>query len=142
MIDEARAVRVRYDPHREAFRIGVTSKLAPLPAWKREADFLFTQVSFSVEYLLRWRETVDFDGPAFAGVMAPPSATMARKLSSEIPELAVPEPLVRALEEHSTAGVNFACHMVSDIRQSQAFDGVHLSPVTRYQEIAARLERT
>ena len=67
---------------------------------------------------------------------------MARKLSSEIPELAVPEPLVRAPDEHSTAGVNFTCHMVSDIRQSQAFDGVHLIPVTRYQEIAARLERT
>jgi 5,10-methylenetetrahydrofolate reductase len=99
-------------------------------------------VSFSVETLLRWRETVDFDGPVFAGVMAPPSATMARKLSSEIPELAIPEALVRALEEDSGAGVDFACQMVSDIRQSRAFDGVHLIPVARYREIAARLEQT
>jgi methylenetetrahydrofolate reductase (NADPH) len=142
MIEEAR--RFASDATRTArpFRIGVTSKLAPFPAWKRAADFLFAQVSFSVEHLLRWRETVDFDGPVFAGVMAPPSATMARKLSSEIPELAVPEPLVRALDEDSTAGVDFACQMVSDIRQSEAFDGVHLIPVTRYREIAARLERT
>ena len=142
MIKEAR--RFASDTARtpRPFRLGVTSKLAPLPSWKREADFLFVQVSFSVEPLLRWRETVDFDGPVFAGVMAPPSATMARKLSSEIPELAIPEPLVRALEEDSGAGVDFACQMVSDIRQSRAFDGVHLIPVARYREIAARLEQT
>ena len=142
MIEEAR--RFSSDTARtpKPFRVGVSSKLAPLPSWKREADFLFVQVSFSLETLLRWRETVDFDGPIFAGVMSPPSATMARKLSSEIPELAVPEPLVRALDEDSSAGVDFACRMVSDIRQSQAFDGVHLIPVARYREIAARLERT
>jgi len=125
-----------------AMRVGVASGLTPLPDWKQDADFLFVQVDFSVEALLEWRASVDFDGPVFAGVMAPPSATMARKLSSEIPELAVPEPLVRALDEDSTAGVSFACEMVSDIRQSQAFDGVHLIPVTRYREIAARLEQS
>jgi 5,10-methylenetetrahydrofolate reductase len=142
MIKEAR--RFASDAARapRPFRLGVTSKLAPLPSWKREADFLFVQVSFSVETLLRWRETAEFDGPVFAGVMAPPSATMARKLSSEIPELAIPEALVRALEEDSGAGVDFACQMVSDIRQSRAFDGVHLIPVARYREIAARLEQT
>ena len=142
MINEAR--RFASDAARapRPFRLGVTSKLSPLPSWKREADFLFVQVSFSVETLLRWRETVDFDGPVFAGVMAPPSATMARKLSAEIPELAIPEALVRALEEDSGAGVDFACQMVSDIRQSEAFDGVHLIPVARYREIAARLEQT
>jgi 5,10-methylenetetrahydrofolate reductase len=99
-------------------------------------------VSFSLDALLGWRGTVDFDGPVFAGVMAPPSATMARKLSSEIPELAVPEPLVRALDTDGSAGVDFACQMVSDIRESGAFDGVHLIPVARYREIAARLEES
>ena len=142
MITEAR--RFASDTARtpRPFRLGVTSKLAPLPSWKREADFLFVQVSFSIETLLRWRETLEFDGPVFAGVMAPPSATMARKLSAEIPELAIPEALVRALERDSGAGVDFACQMVSDIRQSRAFDGVHLIPVARYREIAARLEQT
>ena len=142
MIKEARRFASDMARAPRPFRLGVTSKLAPLPSWKREADFLFVQVSFSVETLLRWRETAEFDGPVFAGVMAPPSATMARKLSSEIPELAIPEALVRALEEDSGAGVDFACQMVSDIRQSRAFDGVHLIPVARYREIAARLEQT
>jgi 5,10-methylenetetrahydrofolate reductase len=89
---------------------------------------------------MRWRENVNFDGPIFAGVMAPPSATMARKLSSDIPELAVPESLVQALDVDRDAGVDFACQMVSEIRDSGAFDGVHLIPVSRYREMAQRLE--
>jgi 5,10-methylenetetrahydrofolate reductase len=140
MIEEARRFSSDTARTKNPLRIGVTSKLAPLLPWKREADFLFVQVSFSLEALLRWRWTIDFDGPVFAGVMAPPSATMARKLSSEIPELAVPDPLVQALDRDSRAGVDFACQMVSDIRDSGAFDGVHLIPIARYREIAARLE--
>src|SRR5918995_5984771 len=89
MIEEARRFSSDRALTPKPLRVGVSSKLAPLPSWKREADFVFVQVSFSLETLLRWRETVDFDGPIFAGVMSPPSATMARKLSSEIPELAV-----------------------------------------------------
>jgi hypothetical protein len=66
---------------------------------------------------------------------------MARKLSAEIPQLAVPERLIRALDEDGNAGVDFACQMVSEIRESRVFDGVHLIPVARYREIATRLER-
>ena len=47
----------------------------------------------------------------------------------------------RPLDADRNAGVDFACQMVSDIRESGAFDGVHLIPVSRYREIAARLER-
>lgn len=141
MIEEARRFSSDRARAPKPLRIGVSAKLAPVPSWKREADFVFAQVSFSIEALLRWRETVRFDGPVFAGVMAPPSATMARRLSSGIPELAVPEPLVRALEKDGSAGVDFACQMVHDIEASGAFDGVHLVPVARYREIAARLEQ-
>jgi hypothetical protein len=35
-----------------------------------------------------------------------------------------------------------ACQLVLDVRQCGAFDGVHLIPVTRYREVAARLEPT
>ncbi len=88
---------------------------------------------------MRWREEVAFDGPVFAGVMAPPSASMARKLSTDVPQLAVPESLVEALDADGDAGVDFACRMVSDIRASGAFDGVHLIPISRYRQIADRL---
>jgi 5,10-methylenetetrahydrofolate reductase len=136
MIDEAR----RFAAGTQPLRLGVSTRLTALPAWKREADFLFVQVSFSVEALLRWRAEVDFDGPVLAGVIAPASATMARKLSSDIAELTIPSALIDALDSDPNAGVDFACRMVEDIRESGAFDGVHLIPVSRYRDVAARLE--
>jgi 5,10-methylenetetrahydrofolate reductase len=138
MIEEAR----RFTTGSTPLRVGVSTRLTALPAWKREADFLFVQVSFSVEALLEWRAELDFDGPVFAGVIAPASATMARKLSSDIRELAIPDTLVDALDADPNAGVDFACEMVDDVRESGAFDGVHLIPVSRYRDVAARLERT
>lgn len=140
MIEEARRFEADSALSSRPLRLGVTSRLAALPGWKRDADFLFVQVGFSFPALLEWRATIDFDGPVFAGVMAPASAAMARKLSSDIPELAVPEPLIAALESDRDAGVEFACQMVAEIRDSGAFEGVHVVPVSRYREIAARLE--
>ena len=67
---------------------------------------------------------------------------MARKLTADVPELAVPEQLIESLEADRDAGVNFACRMVDGIRASGAFDGVHLIPVSPYREVAARLERS
>jgi hypothetical protein len=34
-----------------------------------------------------------------------------------------------------------ACEQVLALRDSGAFDGVHLVPVSRYREVAAHLER-
>jgi hypothetical protein len=58
-----------------------------------------------------------------------------------IPGLTVPEELVARLEKDRNAGVDAACELVLGIRDSGAFDGVHLIPVARYREVAARLER-
>ena len=122
------------------FRLGVASGLQPLPAWKRDADFLLAQVTFSLDDLREWRESVRFDGPVYAGVMVIVSAPMARKLSSEIPQLAVPGPVIDRIEQDRSAGVEIACELVTAIRDSGAFDGVHLIPVSRYREMASRLE--
>ncbi len=40
----------------------------------------------------------------------------------------------------TSAGVKLACDLVAAVRQSGAFDGVHLIPVRRYRETAMRLE--
>ena len=77
MLAEARAFAPGGDATVAPFRVGVTSGLRDLPAWKREADSLFVQVSFSLPELLAWRETISFDGPVFAGVMVVASAAMA-----------------------------------------------------------------
>ncbi len=139
MIAEARRFADR--PGGSAARIGVASGLRPLPAWKQEADFLLAQISFSARDLLEWRASIDFSGPVFAGVMVVPGPTMARKLSADIPELAVPEPIIELLDRDGKAGVKIACDLIDEIRESQVFDGIHLIPVAAYREMAARLEQ-
>ena len=139
MIAEARRFGDRPDVG-QGVRIGVATGLRSIPAWKHDADFLLTQVSFSVEELIRWRTTFDFDGPVFAGVMVLPSVSMARKLSGEVPQLAVPDPIIRRLDADRDAGVTIACELIEQLRASEAFDGVHLIPVSRYREMASRLE--
>jgi methylenetetrahydrofolate reductase (NADPH) len=142
MIREARTFNAwRANSGSERFRVGVTSGLTPLPAWKQEADFLFVQISFSLTELVEWRASVEFTGPVFAGVMVVPSAAMARKLTAEIPQLAVPQELVASIEDRPDAGVDAACQLVADIKESGAFEGLHLVPVSRYREVARRLER-
>jgi 5,10-methylenetetrahydrofolate reductase len=139
MIAEARRFSDR--PGGAPVRIGVASGLRPLPAWKRDADFLLAQICYSARDLLEWRATIDFAGPVFAGVMVIPGPTMARKLSADIPELAVPEPVMERLDRDGKAGVDIACDLIGEIRASQAFDGIHLIPVAAYREMAARLEQ-
>jgi 5,10-methylenetetrahydrofolate reductase len=121
--------------------VGVTTGLRPLPAWKRDADFLLVQVGFSAHDLLEWRSSVDFAGPVYPGVIVIPSAAMARKLSADIAQLAVPEAIIERLEQDRDAGVEIARDLVEQIKETQAFDGVHLIPVSRYREMATRIEQ-
>jgi methylenetetrahydrofolate reductase (NADPH) len=140
MIAEARGF-ASSTGHDRPLRVGVTSGLRPVPVWKREADFLLAQVAFSVQDLIEWRSSVAFPGPLYAGVMVLPSAAMARKLSEDIPQLAVPEPIIERLEEDGDAGIEIACELIEQIKRSGGFDGVHLIPISRYREMASRMER-
>ena len=142
MIEEARGAAA--DPAFAGcapFEIGVTSGLRALPPWKSEADFVLTQVSYSLGALLRWRESVSPRGPVYAGVMVLASAKMAENLAAAIPDIDIPDQLVDDVERDRDAGVAAACEQILAIRASDAFDGVHLVPVSRYREVAARLER-
>lgn len=141
MIDALRQFSDEHQGDAGRFRAGVTTRLRPLPAWKRAADFLFVQVSFDLDALLAWRETVDFAGDVYAGVMVLPSASMARKLVADIPEIDVPPAWLDAIENDRAAGIDLACGLAQGIADSGAFDGVHLIPGVRYREAAARLER-
>ena len=79
--------------------------LGPLPAWKRDADFVFVQVSFGLDEVLAWRDRVRFDGDVYVGVMVLPSASMARKVAAAIPDIAVPPAWIDAVERDRNAGV-------------------------------------
>jgi 5,10-methylenetetrahydrofolate reductase len=140
MIAEARQFSTRHHQDGHPFRLGVTSGLGLLPGWKLEADFLLAQVAFSLEALIEWREAISFSGPVFAGVMVVASAAMARKLSRDVPQLAVPDEIVARLDQDPSAGVTIAADLVTQIYEAGAFDGVHLIPVSRYREISARFQ--
>jgi 5,10-methylenetetrahydrofolate reductase len=123
------------------FRAGVAAGPGPLPAWKRTADFVFAQVRFSLDEMLAWRSSIEFDGPVYAGVMVVPSVAMALKVAADIEQLTVPDAWLGAIERDPKAGVELACELVESVRESGAYDGVHLIPVSRYRDVAARLER-
>jgi len=139
MIEELRSFP--FEDTRPPFRVGVTTANGNLPTWKQDADFLFVQVCFSLEDALARRAAIDFDGPVSAGVMVVPSAAMAAKLAADVPHLAVPRHWIDAIDGDPNAGVDLACELVGALRESGAYDGVHLIPVSRYREVAARLER-
>ncbi|MDR8415050.1 methylenetetrahydrofolate reductase [Nonomuraea sp. 3-1Str] len=132
MIEEAR----EFSP---GVQVGAAAGARPLPAWKRAADFLFVQAGFSLEALLRWREANQVEVPVYAGVIVIASERHARTLSAAIPDIAIPEDLVRRVAADRMAGVDAACERVLAIRDSGAFDGVHLIPVSRYRDVEARL---
>lgn len=138
-LDGGGAPRGRHGRGGPSMRFGAATGLRPLPAWKQAADFLCVQVSFSLDDLLAWRASVEVDVPVYAGVIVIASAGMARNFT--IPGLTVPPDLVTRLESDRLAGVDAACDLVAGIRDSGAFDGVHLIPVARYREVAARLEK-
>ena len=137
MIDLAREFS---EEHGQPLRIAVSCALESVPSWKHAADAWYVQVSYSLDDLLAWRDRADFGGAVYAGVMVLPSAKMARKLSVDVPQLAVPEALVDALERDPDAGVQVAVDLVCAVRDSGRFDGIHLVPVSRYRDVASLLE--
>jgi methylenetetrahydrofolate reductase (NADPH) len=141
MIEEGRLFSADLAGPGRPMRFGAAAGLGTLPAWKREADFLFLQIGFSLEPLLRWRERVDLTCPVYAGVMSLASPNQARTLAASIPDIDIPTRLVEQLDADPLAGVEAACQLVLDVRDSGAFDGVHLVPITRYRAVAGRLEQ-
>jgi 5,10-methylenetetrahydrofolate reductase len=121
-------------------RVAVTTRLGRLPQWKTEADSLFVQASFRADALAAWRETVDFEGRVYAGVLVPPSAARARKWAAELPEVDVPLEWIDAVDRDPAAGVSLSCELIAEIAALGGFDGVHLIPGVRYREMAAALE--
>jgi len=123
------------------FSVGVTTRLAALPDWKLQADFVFVQASFDLDALLRWRDSQRFDGQVLAGVLVVASVGMAKTLTEATKQIDLPAKLLDQLETDPDAGIETACSLMEEIKASGAFDGVHLVPVGRYRTMAARLEK-
>ena len=121
--------------------LGAVAGFGDLPDWKREADFLFVQVGFSLEALLRWSERVQPQMAVYAGVIVLASSAMARNLARTIPDIDIPSQLVEQVDRDPKAGIEAACDLVLAIQNLKTFQGVHLIPVSCYRSVAARLEQ-
>ena len=121
------------------FRIGTVTKIGRELAWRRRADFIFVQIAFSMDRLIRWREQLDFEGRIYAGVLVLASSRMAQRINASFPEIRIPQNVIDKLDGDPEVGIDLACEQVAALKESGAFDGVHLVPVGRYREMAARL---
>lgn len=137
-----RMLRAAHEFEGLSFRVGVTGRVgAPLPDWKRKADFLLVQMSFDIDALAAWRAALDFDGPVFAGVLVLASASMARNIAAAVPDVQIPPSLIQALETDRDAGVDHSLGMIDQLREANVVEGVHLVPVTRVVQVAERLRQ-
>jgi 5,10-methylenetetrahydrofolate reductase len=123
------------------FRIGTVSKVSRPLAWRSRADFVFVQITYSMDRLIRWREELDFGGKLYAGVIVLASKRMAQRINASIPDIRVPQNIIDKLDDDPAVGIDIACDQIEAIRESGAFDGVHLVPVGRYREVAERLKQ-
>jgi methylenetetrahydrofolate reductase (NADPH) len=121
------------------FRIGTVAKTGRSLSWKARADYIFVQINYSFNRLLHWREGLDFEGKVYAGVLVLAGKRMAQRVNASLPDIRIPEQVIDKLDGDSEAGVDLACEQIDEIRTSGAFDGVHLVPVGKYREVAARL---
>jgi 5,10-methylenetetrahydrofolate reductase len=121
------------------FRIGTVSRLDRPLAWRTRADFVFVQVSYDFDKLLRWRESLDYNGRVYAGILVLASRRMGQRVNAMIPGINVPAAVIDKLDDDPEVGIDVACEQIEAVRASGAFDGVHLVPVGRYREVAQRL---
>src|SRR6266581_3352636 len=69
------------------------------------AAFIFSQVSYSADAQLRWRDANPTGVPVYAGVMVLASAAMARRLAATIPDIEIPGWLTGKVASDKMAGV-------------------------------------
>jgi 5,10-methylenetetrahydrofolate reductase len=122
------------------FRTGTVIRPDRPLQWRRGADFIFVQVTYSIDRLISWRETLDYDGRIYPAVLVLASSRMAQRINAAVPDIRIPSRVVDKLDD-TGFGIDLACEQIETIKSSGAFDGVHLVPVGRYKEMAKRLSQ-
>ncbi|MDQ3985424.1 MAG: methylenetetrahydrofolate reductase [Actinomycetota bacterium] len=123
------------------FRLGTVAKVGRPLVWRTRADFIFVQVTFNFDRLMRWRDSLNFGGKVYAAVLVLASARMAQRVNASLPDIRVPDTVIDKLGDDAQAGIELACEHIDAIEESGAFDGVHLVPVAKYREMAAILRQ-
>src|ERR671914_1426293 len=73
------------------FRIGTVAKPTRSLAWRERADFVFVQVTYARDRLLRWREELQFHGKLYPAVLVLASSRMAKRINASLPDIRIPE---------------------------------------------------
>lgn len=123
------------------FRIGTVAKVGRELTWRRRADFVFVQITYALDRLVAWRESLDYDGRVYAGVLVLASSRMAQRINAALPDIRIPGRIIDKLDDDPEFGMDLACDQIDTIKESGAFDGIHLVPVGRYEEMATRLPK-
>jgi methylenetetrahydrofolate reductase (NADPH) len=123
------------------FRVGTVARAGQRLTWKARADFILVQITFALDRLVAWRRSLDYGGRVYAGVLVLATSRMARRVNATLPDVRVPQTIIDKLDGDGDMGIDLACEQIDQIRDSGAFDGVHLIPVGRFREVAARLQR-
>jgi 5,10-methylenetetrahydrofolate reductase len=122
------------------FRIGTVGRAGKPLGWRTRADFIFVQISFGLERVLRWRESIDYTGKIYAGVLVLASSRMAKRINATIPDIRIPESIIDKLDDDPQVGIDLACEQIETLKSSGAIDGVHLVPVGRFRQMAEALK--
>lgn len=121
------------------FRVGTVARSGHPLVWRARSDFIFVQITYSLDRLIEWRNSVDYEGRVYAGVLVLSSKRMAQRVNASLAEIHIPQRIIDKLDD-PMVGIDLACEQIDTIRESGAFDGVHLVPANRYKEVAARLK--
>jgi methylenetetrahydrofolate reductase (NADPH) len=121
------------------FRIGTVTRPGRQLAWRTNAEFILVQISFATEKLIRWRESLTYDGKMYAGVLVLANKRMAQRVNAALPDVRIPQSVIDKLDDDPQVGIDLAMDQIETLRGSGAFDGVHLVPVGRFREISERL---
>lgn len=107
------------------FRKGVTAVVGKPLGWRRNADFLMTQLAFGRSKAGYWREAQAFNHSLYCGVIALPNRELARKYLGNIPDLDLPKAYLDAFDNDGEAGLKAAIAELDELHRS-GVDGAHL----------------
>lgn len=100
------------------------------------------QITYALDRLAGWARSLDYAGRMYAGVLVLENARMARRISATIPDIRIPEKVIKGLESDSSYGMQLAVEQIEAVRELDQFAGVHLVPVKLFPEMSQRLRRS
>jgi methylenetetrahydrofolate reductase (NADPH) len=109
----------------DGLRRGVVAPLTKPLAWRRAADFVFTQLGSAGLASVAALRQQDWSKPVYGGTAALPTREMAAKVLASIPGFTVPEGYLEAFDDDPEWGFRFALDYLDGLCDGGC-DGAHL----------------